>query len=322
MQSPEYELVQKGEHMNKNIKKFITFTAVAGTAMYAFNKLIDYTVNRRGLTLSENENYYVWRNGAIYYEKKGTGSPLLLIHDLNPISSSYEWSKVTDKLSQTHTVYAIDLLGCGKSDKPAISYVNYLFVQLISDFITHVIQQKTDLIVTGESFTFAVMAARMNPSLIGKITAINPTDITYNVQSPSTCSELIKHIFELPVIGTFIYNLVANTTTIQQQFRNKYYYDSTQISYTLPAIYYETAHLQGSNGKYLYASILGKYTNINIIHALKLIDHPIHFIVTDSASDEVNDYVKYHNDLTIDHIDKAGYLPQLEKPDKVLKLIR
>lgn len=307
--------------MNRKIKKLIAFAALTGTAMYAFNKFIDYTVSRRELTLAENENYYVWRNGTIYYEKKGSGAPLLLIHDLNPIASSYEWSKVIDKLSKTHTVYAIDLLGCGKSDKPAISYVNYLYVELVNDFIEHVIQQKTDLLVTGESFTFAVMAARMNQSMIGKITAINPTDTTHNVQSPTECSRLVKHVFELPIIGTFIYNLVANKVTIQKQFREKYYYDATKMSYTLPDIYYETAHLQGSNGKYLYASMLGKYTNINIIHALKLIESPIHFIITDAASEEIVDYMKYHDQLTIDHIERAGYLPQLEKPEKVIKLI-
>lgn len=307
--------------MNRKIKKLIAFAAFTGTAMYAFNKFIDYTVSRRELTLAENENYYVWRNGTIYYEKKGSGAPLLLIHDLNPIASSYEWSKVIDKLSKTHTVYAIDLLGCGKSDKPAISYVNYLYVELVNDFIEHVIQQKTELLVTGESFTFAVMAARMNQSMIGKITAINPTDTTHNVQSPTECSRLVKHVFELPIIGTFIYNLVANKVTIQKQFREKYYYDATKMSYTLPDIYYETAHLQGSNGKYLYASMLGKYTNINIIHALKLIESPIHFIITDAASEEIVDYMKYHDQLTIDHIERAGYLPQLEKPEKVIKLI-
>lgn len=307
--------------MNRKIKKLITFATLTGTAMYAFNKFIDYTVNRRGLTLTENENYYVWRNGTIYYEKKGSGAPLLLIHDLNPISSSYEWSKVINKLSKTHTVYAIDLLGCGKSDKPAISYVNYLYVELVNDFIEHVIQQKTDLLVTGESFTFAVMAARMNQSQIGRITAINPTDITYNVQSPTECKKLIKRVLELPIVGTFIYNLIANKVTIQRQFRKKYYYDAEKISYTLPDIYYETAHLQGSNGRYLYASMLGKYTNINIIHALKLIDQPIHFIVTDAASEEIVDYMKYNDQLTIDRIERAGYLPQLEKPERILKLI-
>lgn len=307
--------------MNKKIKKLITLTALAGGTMYAFNKFIDYTASYRGLTLEENENYYAWRNGTIFYKKKGKGDPLLLIHDLNPISSSYEWNHIIDSLSETHTVYAIDLLGCGKSDKPSSSYVNYLYVQLINNFIEDVIQSKADLVVTGESFTFAVMAARMNPNNIGKITAINPTDIAYNVQSPSACSELIKRIFEFPIIGTFIYNIITNTKAITKLFTAKYYYNTANIPVNLTDTYYESAHLQGSNGKYLYASILGKYTNINIIHALKLIKNPIHFIITDAASNDIVEYLNYNQDITIDHISEAGYLPQLEKPEEVLRLL-
>lgn len=307
--------------MNKKVKKIITFAAITGGAMYAFNKFIDYTASYRGLTLEDDENYYIWRNGTIYYKKIGTGNPLLLIHDLNPISSSYEWSQIIDQLSETHTVYAIDLLGCGKSDKPSSSYVNYLYVQLVNDFINNVIHEKTDLVVTGESFSFAIMAARMNQNTIGKITAINPTDITYNVQSPTLCSELIKRVFELPIIGTFIYNMIANSKTINRQFTEKYFNDATKIPVNLPDTYYESAHLQGSNGKYLYASILGKFTNINIIHALKLITNPIHFITTDSASEDIKEYLNYNKNIKIDYISDVSYLPQLEKPDEVISLL-
>lgn len=307
--------------MNKKLKQLITLTALAGGAMYAFNKFIDYTASYRGLTLDENENYYAWRNGNIFYQKKGTGQPLLLIHDLNPISSSYEWSHIIDELSKSNTVYAIDLLGCGKSEKPLSSYVNYLYVQLINDFIQDVIQEKTDLIVTGESFTFSVMAARMNQDTIGKITAINPTDITYNVQSPTAYSEAIKRFFELPIIGTFAYNTATNAKAVTKLFTEKYYDDAAKIPVKLTDTYYESAHLQGSNGKYLYASILGKYTNINIIHALKLITNPIHFITTDSASKDIEEYKKYNQNITIDHISEAGYLPQLEKPEELLYLL-
>ncbi len=307
--------------MNKKIKHLIGFVGMTAAAMYGFNNIINFTVNKHRITQSENENYYVWRNGTIFYRKQGTGSPILLIHDLNPLASSYEWSKMIQKLSRTHTVYAIDLLGCGKSDKPRISYVNYLYVQLVNDFIEHIIQQKTDILVTGESFTFAVMAARMNPENIGTITAINPSDTTENVQQPTKCGLLLKHLYELPILGTFVYNIVANKKMIQKEFAEYYYCDEAGVPDQLPAIYHEMAHLQGSNGKYLYASMLGNYTNINIIHALKLIDQRIHIIITDAASDEVMDYVKYNDDLTIDRIENAGYLPQLEVPDKVLQLV-
>lgn len=307
--------------MNKKIKKLITFTALAGGAMYAYNRWIDCTITARHLTAKSQDTYYEWRNGRIFYKKHGSGTPLLLVHDLNPMASSYEWSNLVGKLSKTHTVYTIDLLGCGKSDKPRCSYVNYLYVELLNDFIEHVIQEKTDLLVTGASFSFAVMAARMNESLIGKITAINPTDITCNVQSPTTSSECLKHLFELPIIGTFLYNVRMNAKTIRRCFAENYYYDATKISYTLPDFYYEAAHLQGSNGRYLYASILGKYTNINIIHALKVMKHPIHLILSDTAVDTAEEYLNYHENLTVDYIEQAGDLPQLEKPEAVLHLL-
>lgn len=307
--------------MNKKIKKLFAITAIVSAAMYSFNKFIEYTASYRGLTLEDDENYYNWRNGTIYYKKKGTGKPILLIHDLNPISSTYEWSQIIESLSKTNTVYAIDLLGCGKSDKPSSSYVNYLYVQLVKDFIQDVIKEKTDLIVTGESFSFAVMAARIDQNLIRKITAINPADISYNVQSPTAFSEIKKHLIELPIIGTFIYYTITNTKAIIKLFTEKYYKDTTKIPVNLTDTYYESAHLQKSNGKYLYASIIGKYTNINIIHALKMINNPVHFILTDAASDEITEYQTYNHNITIDRISEAGYLPQLEKPDEVISLL-
>ena len=41
--------------------------------------------------------------------KKGTGSPILLIHDALPGASGYEWSKIEDELAVDHTVYTVDL---------------------------------------------------------------------------------------------------------------------------------------------------------------------------------------------------------------------
>ena len=55
-------------------------------------------------------------------------------------------TKVIDKLAENHAVYALDLLGCGRSEKPKITYTNYLYVQLISDFIKNVIHEKQMLL--------------------------------------------------------------------------------------------------------------------------------------------------------------------------------
>lgn len=306
--------------MNKKIKKIIGTTAFIGLGMYAFNKFIEYTASCRNLTKEDDEKYFDWKNGKIFYKQMGQGSPILLIHDLNPTSSSFEWSEIIEQLAENHTVYALDLIGCGKSDKPSSTYINYFYVQLINDFINKIIKEKTDVVVTGESFSIVVMAARMDANTIGKITAINPTDILYNLQTPDNLNEVKKKILELPLIGTFIYNIIANQRTINMLFSKKYYYKESKIKSKLVDIYYESAHLQGSNGKYLYGSIVGKYTNINIIHAIKKITNEIQFIISDQQS-TAKEYLSYKPDIVINYVEECGYLPQLERPKKVLSYI-
>ena len=107
-----------------NWKKTLLFISTAiGTTTLAFHVINKFIFNASDEHSEEDEsNYYNWKFGNIYYKKEGTGSPVLLIHDLNHYSSSMEWDKVIGTLSKEHTVYTIDLLGCGKSDKPAITY--------------------------------------------------------------------------------------------------------------------------------------------------------------------------------------------------------
>lgn len=306
--------------MNQSLKRFISFLAITGTGMYAFNKFIEYTSKSRNLTTYENENYYAWKNGTIFYQKKGKGKPILLIHDLNPISSSIEWKNIIDRLSKNHTVYAIDLIGCGKSDKPEETYVNYLYVKLINDFIQDIIQEKTDIVATGASFTFSVMASKMKTEQIGNLITINPSPISKNNELPDTISKYKKRIFELPIIGTFIYNIISSNHAINQLFEKKYYENFTKIPSKLPDIYYEAAHLQGSKGKFLYGSIIGKYTNINIDQTIELFDHPITMIISKDYL-QTKEYLKLDSKIKFYEINHLGYLPQLECPDKIIKII-
>jgi hypothetical protein len=163
--------------MKKNIKHFFLLTALAAGTIHFVNRFINMTADIKNILKAENGNFYDWKNGQIYYTKRGSGSPLLLIHDLNPVSSSYEWCKVIRKLEKKHTVYTLDLLGCGRSAKPYLTYTNYLYVQLVTDFIQNVIGEKTDIIASNESISFVTLACNMNKDLANSIIAINPTSL-------------------------------------------------------------------------------------------------------------------------------------------------
>ena len=70
--------------MKKNIKHFFLLTALAAGTIHFVNRFINMTADIKNILKAENGNFYDWKNGQIYYTKRGSGSPLLLIHDLNP----------------------------------------------------------------------------------------------------------------------------------------------------------------------------------------------------------------------------------------------
>ncbi len=68
--------------------------------------------------LSGKDDRFVTVNGhTIHFTRHGQGKPLILVHGF--AGSTYTWRKLIPLLADTYTVYALDLLGFGLSDKPS-----------------------------------------------------------------------------------------------------------------------------------------------------------------------------------------------------------
>ena len=307
-------------------KKFIIGAGLLATTtatLHVINKYIQINVSQNKSLDYIPDLYYSWKYGEISYTKQGKGTPILLIHDLTTYSSGYEWHKVAKKLSETNTVYSIDLLGCGNSDKPNILYTNFLYVQLITDFIKNVIGDKTSIAATGESAAFVLASCNNNTDIIDKIIMINPMDINILTKAPNKISSLFTKIINLPVFGTFIYNILSGRNKINSLFNTDYYSNYTFEEDEIAKVYYETAHAKGS--KHLFASLAGFYTTIHIFHCMNLLKNNISIIVGDDL-DEYKDIAEEYQDIypltTIHKIEETKYLPQLEKPEKIVDIIR
>ena len=310
--------------MKKNIRHFFLLTALAAGSIHFVNRFINATADIKNILKSETGDYFDWKNGKIYYTKRGTGKPLLLIHDLDPVSSSYEWCKVIRKLEKKHTVYTLDLLGCGRSDKPYLTYTNYLYVQLITDFIHQIIGEKPDVIVSNESISFAVLAANMDKNLMNSIIAINPTALKDLRITTDKYASIRKTLFELPILGTFLYNLKVSNTAITKNFRTEYYAKSQFISSKLIDAYYEAAHMNFSHGKYLMGSMEANYTKNSIEHALKKLETPLSIIQSQTGQSSIasaDSYRKLNSNIEIMYLSNCKKYPQLEIPDKVLEAV-
>ena len=243
---------------------------------------------------------------------------------MNSTASSEEWKKIIHRFEKTHTVYTLDLLGCGRSDKPAMEYTNYLYVQLITDFVKDIIQKKTKVVATNMSASSVLLANHIDNELFENIVLINPVSIKDLETIPDKISKLKKRIIELPFIGTFIYNRMNNSHKIDEAFRLDYYEKPQLISSNMEDIYYEAAHLNGSNGRYLYSSMIGNYLNNGISHALKNLTTPTLII----GSKEMNkyalvldDYHKLNESIEIKKITNGNLYPHMEVPEKVYSII-
>lgn len=304
----------------KKYKKLLNAGIISSALLlttWGLNKLIFLRAGIKDMLFCENKHHYSWRFGNIFYTKKGSGSPILLIHELKCTASAAEWKFLINQLSKEHTVYALDLIGCGRSEKPKMTYTNYIYVQLINNFIKDVIGTRTDVITSGSSSSIAIMGCYSEPELYHHIMMVNPLSMKEMAKYPKANHKTLKTLIELPLIGTTIYNMITSYRSIFKDYKNKILYPDMNIQKQVDTMY-EASHLGGPSARYLYASERSHFTNINILHALKKLNHSICII---GGKDEKNiqetleDYVYCNPSIETELMDNCMQYPHIEQPE-------
>ena len=67
------------------------FTGALIGTMHVVNRIFNYISTADNYLGEDEYEFYDWRFGRIAFKKKGTGKPILLVHDLIVWSSLYEW---------------------------------------------------------------------------------------------------------------------------------------------------------------------------------------------------------------------------------------
>ncbi|MCI8515454.1 MAG: alpha/beta fold hydrolase [Hungatella sp.] len=293
-------------------------------AISLINKCIKLSAISKDTQDEEQDNTFHWRLGDIHYTKTGSGKPLLLIHDLDASSSGYEWHRVIPALSKEYTVYTLDLLGCGRSEKPCLTYTNYVYVQLISDFIKSEIGHRTNVIATGGSSSFVIMACANSSDLFDRLMLINPDSIDTCSQLPGPYSKYYKRLLDFPVIGTLLYHIAVSKKAIIDNFTNNYYANPKIVKDSFIDTYYAAAHL-GFSPKSVYACVRCNYTKCNIANALKKINNSIYLIggsQKESIEELFLEYIKYNPAIEYSIINGTNHIPHMEKPVNFLSNVQ
>ncbi|MDA0267693.1 MAG: alpha/beta fold hydrolase [Cyanobacteria bacterium] len=169
---------------------------------------------------------WTWRGHRIRYTIEGTGQPLVLIHGFG--ASIGHWRKNIPVLAAAgYQVHALDLLGFGDSDKPALDYSLDLWVALLKDYWQEFIQQPAVFIGNSIGGLLALMMLAEAPEMAKGGVLLNcagglnhrPDELTAPLRLVmGTFTKLVSS----DLLGPFIFNQVRQKFRIRGSLRQVY----------------------------------------------------------------------------------------------------
>lgn len=279
-------------------KDFLILGACTAAGLYAANRWILSKAENLNLLGTERGDFFHSSAGDLYYSVEGIGNkPLLLLHSLRSHACSNEWNDLIKHLKYDYTIYTLDLPGCGRSAKPALTYTNYMYVQVISSFIEEVIGDESAVCTAGYTGSIGVMLAKMHPEQVSSLHLITPPSLKKLAKTPDIRSRMLQLAVNTPIIGTAIYNLYNSRRNLDFIIDESWY-----NPFHIPTKYvmecYEAAHKDNGNGKHLQASLDGRFVNWDIRRALPDLSIPVTLIIGDKASGELKTASEYSSFLT------------------------
>ncbi len=187
-------------------------------------------------------SFWQWRGHSIYYVSAGPAAsscpPLLLVHGFG--ASTDHWRKTIQDLSQDFQVWAIDLLGFGRSAKPALAYSGELWQHQLADFIQEVIGQKT--VVAGNSLGgYAALCVGANhPDQVAGVILLNsagPFSDQLHPQKPNVIQQGLKSLLLQSWASNILFQFVRRRQNIRKTLQKVYFNQSAITDQLIEDIY-------------------------------------------------------------------------------------
>lgn len=288
--------------------------------------------------------YWQWRGHNVYYvragEKQSQRPPLLLVHGFG--ASTDHWRKNITGLCQDFEVFAIDLLGFGRSAKPNLQYGGDLWRDQLHDFISEVIGQKAVLAGNSLGGYACLSVAAQRPDSAAGLVLLNsagpfsesqPTSEPEALQSeiqppkqPATLQKFLgdgtKWIFQQPLAQSLLFQYVRQPWVIRQTLE-KVYLDKSAITDQLVEEISRPASDPGAME--VFVSVFSTPQGEKVDVLLKQLTCPLLMLWGEAdpwmnARERSPKFRQYYPQLT-EHFLTAGHCPHDEVPDRVNQLL-
>src|SRR5215211_1193194 len=164
------------------------------------------------------------RGGDLAYAVAGEGEPLVLVHGIYAGASSFEFRKNFGELSEDFRVYALDLLGCGLSERPRRLYGPEDVTSQVEDFVREEVGGAAHLLTSSLSGALSVPALVRSPRLFKKSVFICPTGYGSLGRTSGYLGGAIYGLFLAPVLGDSLYYAIVSRRGIRYYLGNIAYH--------------------------------------------------------------------------------------------------
>ena len=300
-------------------KRTVAAVGLTIGGLAAWNQLARAGVGPIETTLGGTEHFYPWREGHVFFEEAGAhdAPPLLLLHGFNAAASSYEMRKVFAGLCDDYHVYAPDLLGYGRSDRPAMKYTSDLYADLISDFVRDVIQAPTHVIASSLSCAHLLGAVSRHPERYQHLVLICPTGLDTLAKPAGLAADVWHSFLAMPILGTSVFTAVASRPSLRYFLRSFTYGDPQNVPESMIDDYYVESHQ--ADAKWAPISFLSAQLNRDVRSEWLHLTHRVLIVWGRSGRfspiGELRSFLLLRPDTSFHVFEESGVLPHDEQAD-------
>lgn len=278
-----------------------------------------------------NQRDWVWRGWQTRYtyirpsSLQPESTPLILLHGFG--TSIGHWRQNLAVLGEYHTVYALDMLGFGASQKAPVSYKVSLWVEQVYDFWRTFIQQPVVLIGNSIGSLVTLTAAARHPDMVKGIVMLSLPDPSLEEEAvPSFLRPVvvaIKSVVASPPVLKTVFRVVRQPA-IARRWASLAYANPESVTDELVDILIGPAQDRGSARAFAATikAITSSETGINV--KILLSNLKIAMLLIWGEKDRMipprlaRKFVEYNPDyLQLIQIENAGHCPHDECPEQV-----
>lgn len=286
--------------------------AAAGAA--ALNATVAQPAGSLPNPIGGDEGAYTWQGHQVAYTCRGQGPAVLLVHSIHAAAWSYEWRHNVDALARDSTVYTIDLLGFGRSDRPPLHYSARLYVALLLDFVRDVVGEPCALVGSSLGAAFVVAVAARDARRFPAVVLVGPVGVTRLSTPPTPVNDATYALIRSPFAGEALFNALV-TKPSMSFFLRQTYQDDRKLTPEVLDAYWQSAHQPGA--RYAAAAFVGMQLNLNVREAARRLEQPVLITWGDQAKEvpktELAAYQALVPGAEVALFDPCGSLPHDER---------